>query len=113
MPTPSQPEWWPNPPIQGRTGLIHQNDLGLYRQSARDTQTLLLSAGQLVWSPIFQSCQSDTVEPRGGLIANLSPSIPAQLQRQHDVLDGRKLRDEVVVLEDHADVMCAEGSGLI
>ena len=86
--------------VSGR--LVGEDDLGLARQGAGHRDPLLLPAGELaraVLQPVVETDRrDDLVDPR--LVAGLA----AEHQREEDVLPGVERGDQVVRLEDEADL---------
>ncbi len=96
--------------VQRRGGLVEQHQLGVHRQGPGDRDTLLLAAGQLR-------------RIRGGLFRQ--PHLIQQIRcpchsirlldalhvdrRLDDVLQRRAVREQVEVLEHHADVAALLG----
>jgi len=66
---------------------------------------LLLAAGELPGIMVLSPRQPDDPQRRQHVLAPLSARQVGQEQRQLDVLEGRQHRDEVVELEDEADVV--------
>ena len=98
--------------VQVAGGLVGQDDGGLGRQGPGDGHPLLLAAGEVVGQvpELFLQAQSldDLVHVGGvGLLA-------VQLNREDDVLIDAEDGDQVVVLEDEADLPPPEdGQGLV
>src|SRR5690606_23496197 len=71
---------------------------------AGDRDALLLSAGQLVGPTVGQRLHIDEVErPLDPLLGDVL-RLFAHLQRKREVLANRHVREQRVILEDHADV---------
>nr|EIF88755.1 putative hydrolase [Streptomyces tsukubensis NRRL18488] len=89
--------------VEGTGGLVRQEHLGVAGQGAGDADALLLAAGQLAGVGPRLVGETDQVEEFEGLAAPLAAREPEDLQRKFDVaLDGAG-RQQVEVLEDHAD----------
>ena len=96
-------------------GLVGQDDVGVVDQRAGDRDALLLAAGELgraVVEPVVQAdqpgqLQGPLLDRRGDLAAALVG------QRELDVLDDRVLLDQVVRLEDEADVAAPDLGQLV
>src|SRR5262249_16889429 len=84
--------------------LVQQQQRRLDHQRARQGNTLLLTAGEVVWMPAMEIAELDHVDhgidlgPRGGGAA------AAHLQAKTDVLPDRHVRKQRVILEHHADI---------
>jgi hypothetical protein len=70
---------------------------------ARDADALLLAAADLGRIAVFLRGQPDELEQRqhGGF--DLGTARAGQFERQRDVVEHRARRQQVEVLEDHAD----------
>src|SRR5262245_17307694 len=90
--------------VEGRSRLVEQHDLRLHGEGPRDGDPLLLAArqvGRIVPGPVAQSHPLEQAARRG---LGLAPRKLAHLDgRQHDVLEGGHMREEVEGLEDHPD----------
>ena len=65
---------------------------------------LLLAARQLVREALLLAGEADEVEHGGDLLADHVLRPPDHLERERDVLEDRLVREQLVVLEDVADV---------
>ncbi len=83
---------------------IRQQYLRLARQRASDADALLLAAADLRWIAILLRGQPDQIEQRqhGGF--DVGTARTGQFERQRDVVEHRARRQQVEVLEDHADL---------
>ena len=93
--------------VQRAGGLVAQEELRILRQGPGDGHPLLLSAGELggeVGQPVLQAHGAQHLRRVQGL--------PADLGRQLHVLQGGEVGDQVVELEDKADVVAAVGGQL-
>src|SRR5450830_1443013 len=90
--------------IKCRSGFIRQQHFRIVSQRARDAHTLLLAAGDLCRIAVFQGGQADQLQQRLYLFCDLRLGQTCQFQRQGDVVIHRVRRQQVEVLEDHADV---------
>jgi len=88
-------------------GLVGDDDLRVCHNRARDGNTLLLAAGKLARIMMRAVFQTNDAKRRHGAVAALPGAEPGQQQRQLDVAERGQHRDEVVELEDEADVAAA------
>ena len=99
--------------VAGR--LVGQDDVGIVDQRPGDGHALLLAAGELggpVVDPIAQADQPGELDrPLVRLLAELAGSLVGQ--RELDVLEHGVLRDQVVRLEDEAEVAAADLGELV
>jgi hypothetical protein len=79
-------------------GLVHEHEGRLGRERARQGDALLLAARELVRIALAQSAQPDEAERLGDAFAP-APAVDAEA----DVLGHGQVREERIVLEDHAD----------
>lgn len=84
-------------------GLVAQQDLGPVHQRAGDAHALLLPARQAPRSHVLLAFQSDQREQGIDALGDLRCRHAGHLQRQGHVLPHRLGREQVEVLEDHAD----------
>ena len=97
--------------VQVAGGLIGQQDGGFGSQGSGDGHPLLLAAGEVPRQAVqlaLQAQEADDLHDEGpvGL-------LPVQGEGEDDVLPHRENGDEVVVLEDEADLLPAEDGGLL
>ena len=92
--------------------LVGEHEIGLLHQRARDADALALAARELVGALVGEIGEADGVEQLEGAldVGGGKPAQPrppdrhiAEPAAQH-VLDHREPLDQVVFLEDHADV---------
>ena len=99
--------------VTGR--LVGQDDVGVVDQRAGDRDALLLAAGELrraVIEPVAQADQPGHLDrPLLRLGADLAGALVGQ--RKLDVLEDRVLLDQVVRLEDEAEVAAADLGELV
>ena len=96
--------------VEGRTGLVHEDDLGLHGDSAGDAQSLLLATREAVAGPI--QAVLDLVPEVGALErlldelvgVGLRDALVVELDAREDVVSDRHGRERVRALEDHADL---------
>ena len=84
--------------------LVHQQDARFEDDRARERDPLLLPAGQLAWVSIAEVAEFHQAEGVGHPTVDLGPRPPAHAQGERDVLGGGHVREQRVVLEDHADI---------
>ena len=71
--------------VQGCKRLVHQQDIRILGQRARQGDTLLHATGQLVGPPLLKACKVDSIQKLASDGPALRGSHPAQLERQLDV----------------------------
>ena len=94
--------------IQGAGRLVAQQQLGFFGQSPGNGHPLLLAAGELGREVVGPLCQTHLRE-------NLSrvQMILADLHRQLHILQSRQVGNQVIELENKADVIPAVGGELL
>jgi hypothetical protein len=92
-------------------GLIAQQQRRIRDNGASDADALLLSTRQLAWPMPGAVVQRDQRERRGDALATLGTIEFREQQRQLDIALRSKRRQQVVHLEDEADVIRAPASG--
>ena len=96
--------------IQRRGGLVEQHQLGVHRQCPGDRHPLLLAAGQLRRVGVGLLRKPDLVQQVAGPLHRLVLLDALHVDRRlDDVLQRRAVREEVEVLEHHADVAALLG----
>ena len=99
--------------IAGR--LVGQQEAGIVDQRARDRDALLLAAGELAGRVALAVAESEQVQRRA---RPLGPRRGAGRpgggveQRQRDVLERARAREQVEALEDEADALAAEARAI-
>ena len=94
--------------VAGR--LVGEDELGLVDERARDRHALLLSAGELARLVVLPARQAHDGEAPPRLLLALPRRVTAVRvdQRQLDVLERRRAREQVEGLEDEADLPVAD-----
>ncbi len=90
--------------VQRRCGLIRQYDLGTVDESPGNAGALLLSAGQFSRELVLMLGQPDPCEDRGNALFRFLSLDAGELQRHLHVLVNRQAVEQVVGLEDIADL---------
>src|SRR5260370_4769456 len=91
--------------VPGR--LVGKQDRGIVHEGAGDSDALLLSAGKLVRIVLLAAMQSHHFEQFRG--APLTLARPGRVeQRQFDVLERGRAREQIETLEDEADAAAAD-----
>ena len=85
-------------------GSSHSSSVGIGDDRARDADALLLAARQLARLVLHAVAEADELERRLHALAALAAAELREQQRQLDVALGREHRQQVVHLEDEADV---------
>ena len=79
---------------------------GIHRERPHDRDALLLPAREAIGELLGLVEQADAVEQLVGARLGLAPRLPARLARcERDVLQHRHVREQVVGLEDDADLL--------
>src|SRR5690606_7873953 len=90
--------------VQGAGGLVEQHELGPHRQGACDRHPLLLPPGELGRVRVDLVGQADARQQLLGSTLDLGPGgDPEPDRRLHDVLAHGHVREQVELLEHHAD----------
>jgi hypothetical protein len=84
--------------------LIGQQHLRLARERARNADTLLLPAADLRRIAVLLRGKPDQIEQRQHRRFDLGALHARELERQRDVIEYRARRQQIEVLEDHADL---------
>ena len=84
--------------------LVKEQDARLHDQSARQRDTLLLTARKLVGHAVFHAGQLDEIEDREDLLADLLLAEASELQAVRDVVVHVHVRKQRVVLEHHRGI---------
>ena len=84
--------------------LVHQHELRLEHQRARDRDALLLAAGELRRPAAAEAAELHHVQRALDPLRDLVARHAAHRQREADVLGHRHVREQRVVLEHHADL---------
>ena len=95
---------FPQAPVQGPQGFVHEDQVRFKHQGAGDGDPLLLAAGELGRAafgkvPQLHHVQGPDDAVRDGFLGNA-----ARLQGKGEILGDGHVRKQRVVLEDHADV---------
>src|SRR5918992_2014951 len=91
--------------VQGGRGLVEEHELGLHRQRAGDRHALLLTAGEVCREGVSLLGHPDALEQALRPLTRLGLRQPLHLDRGHrQVLHDRLVREQVELLEDHADL---------
>jgi hypothetical protein len=98
--------------VEGAERLVHEDDVGVVRQHARDLAALLHATRQLVGPSVGELRQAHHVEEALAVLTALRGLDPAQLRPELDVLAHRHPRVEHGLLEDHAPVGGGPGDPL-
>ena len=96
--------------VQGAGGLVEEHDFRFHGQGPGDGDALLLAAGEVAGAVVGAFGEADLGEAAAGAFPGfgLGHALDAPEGQGH-VLQGGVVREEVEVLEDHADAGCAGG----
>src|SRR4029450_4593014 len=96
--------------VQGRGGLVEQQQLGVHGQGAGDRHPLLLAARQLGRQLVGLVLDPDPGQQLAGPALGLLPGLaPDPGRAQGDVVENAPGGEQVDLLEDHADVRAQPG----
>src|SRR5438128_6778254 len=93
--------------VPGR--LIGEKDPRIVEECPRDCHPLLLAAGELVGELVLFSFQADDAEHLLDFRLEVPQGAFGDPQREGDVLEDGKVRQQLEILEDHADLATQEG----
>src|SRR5882672_6512289 len=102
-PTDLVPHLEPQLRVEVAERLVHQDERRLGDDRARERDALLLAAGELRRIALRQSGQLHQLEGAVDAAIDLGPRDPADLEAEADVARDGEVREERVVLEDHAE----------
>src|SRR5689334_12064253 len=91
--------------MQVAGGLVGEKQLGIADDSTRHADQLLLSAGELVRIKVFLADDLEAVEDVGDHGGALLARYVAVRQGNVEILVDRQVVEQVVTLEDEADVL--------
>jgi hypothetical protein len=90
--------------VEGAERLVEQQDRRVQDQGASEGDPLLLTAGELVRTPLLEAGQAHQLEGVTHALDLILFRDVVVLQAERDVLLDREMREERVVLEDGVDV---------
>ena len=91
--------------VKGRSRLIKEHDVWVHSQTASNSDPLLLTAGQTVWTGISLISQAHLFQELHSQLICLVLSQALVLNRSKgDIFQNSHVREEVEVLEDHTDI---------
>ena len=99
--------------VEGREGLVHQQDRRVGRQRARQAHALLHAARQFVGVAGGPHGQAHLLQRGTGGGLAFAQRHAGQLQPEGGVLQHRQMRQQRERLEHHADVLAAEVAQLL
>ncbi len=92
--------------IEGARDLVEQHQLGIHGERPHDRDALLLPAREAIGELLGLVEQADAVEQLVRARLGVVPRLPARLAwRERDVLEHGHVREQVVGLEDDADLL--------
>ena len=91
--------------VEGREGLVHQEDRRLDHQGAGEADALAHAAGELLGIGVFKAVEADQVDRRQCPPAPLLGGNAARLEAQFDILLHRQPGEEGEALEHHGDAV--------
>ena len=89
--------------IEGGERLVEEEQPRIADESAGEGDSLGLAAGELAGSVFGVIAEADSTEPIQCRLPGLAPRRSSGAQTERDVLHGREVRKQEVVLEDDAD----------
>src|SRR5260370_32081849 len=84
--------------------LVHQEELGLHQQAAREADTLLHAAGELVGIGVLEAAEADQGERAFRLLLEAAPLVALDARAERDVVAHRQPGEERRLLEPHRAV---------
>ena len=99
--------------IQVAGGLVGEQQRGPVHQRAGDRDALLLAAGELARQVALAALEADRAQRGARALALLGGRDAAVDERQLDVLERARARDEVEALEDEAELAVADRRALV
>ena len=90
--------------IEPRERLVHQQNLRLADETARERHPAAHAAGKLVRVGVLEAAEPDQIEHRAGAPQPFGRRHGARLERERDVPDRHPPRQQAVVLEHVTDV---------
>ena len=89
--------------IQRREGLVHQQDIGMHDQRAREADTLAHAARQLPWVGRLEAVETDQVDGGQRALADIGLGHALGFQSERDVLEHGQPGEQCEALEHHGD----------
>ena len=89
--------------------LVHEDDRRPVDEAARERDPLLLAAGELAREPLRHAGELHGLERVGDGPLDLGVRQPPHAEREGDVLEDGQVREQGIVLENHADVALKTG----
>ena len=93
--------------------LVGQQEGGAADQRAGDAQPLLFAAGEADGVGFFTFQQADLVDHRARAFQRLTAVESGDVERQYHVFDHVAVEQQLVILEDEADVAAQIGNGAL
>src|SRR4030088_2647465 len=90
--------------IERAERLVHQEELGLHQQAARDTDALLHAAGELVGIVVLEAAEADQVDRALRLLLEAAALVALDARTERDVVAHRQPGEERRFLEHHRAV---------
>ena len=92
--------------ISGR--FVGEDDFRSSDKGTSNSDTLFLAARKLGREEIFALAEMKTLESVGSLDKAMSFACARINEREGDIFDDGQIRDEIEILENEADILCAE-----
>src|SRR5258708_28040568 len=99
--------------IESRRRLIANNKTGLMHKRASDGDALLLSARELGRQRVTTAIQAEVIQQRSGSVHRFRALYARGNQRYGSILGGRQRWEQVVLLENKAQVLPSKGDLLV
>ena len=94
--------------VQAARWLVGQDDGGIVDEGTRHCHTLFLTAGKLIGLVMGAVGELHELQQFLGTLLGFTVGCARNVGRNHDVLDGCELRQQLVELEDKAQMAVAE-----
>ena len=99
--------------VEGREGLVHEQDARPCHQRTGDRHAHLHAAGELARIGLLEALEADQRQHLGGAGLGLGLAHGFEHQRHHHVGDGGRPRHQRRVLEDEAEIALGTTGGII
>lgn len=98
----------PDQRVERAERLVEQQDFGVHGERPRQSDALLLTAGELAGTPVLHAFEADLGDDLLGLLAALAPADALDFEPVRDVVEHGPVRQEAEVLEDHRGAVAAQ-----
>jgi hypothetical protein len=99
--------------VEGGGGFVADDETGLVDEGSGEGDALLLTSGETGWGLVETVAETELVEDGGGLFEGVAAFHGGGEERDGDIFCDGESGDEVVLLEDEADVLAPEPDGVV